>query len=92
MRVVALEVIVSLECFCDFCSLKALRGREVANVRVRGGFAQAVNRDLELKRETLSCLDKNDAAERFVGTVTGSVVGDSERRRIGFIHPDLKSS
>lgn len=82
---------MSLVRFCDFCSLKALRGREVANVRVRGGFAQAVKRDLELKRVTLSCLDKDDAAEKFVDTVTGSVVGESDKRRIGFIHPDLKS-
>jgi hypothetical protein len=60
-------------------------------VRVRGGFAQAVKRDLELERETLSCLDKDDAAEKFVDTVAGSVVGDSDKIRIGFIHPDLKS-
>jgi hypothetical protein len=59
---------------------------------VRGGFAQAVKRDLELKWETLSCLDKDDAAEKFVDTITGSVVGDSGKIRIGFIHPDLKGS
>lgn len=56
---------------------------------VRGGFAQAVNRNPGPKRDKLSCLDKGDAGD--ADTVVCSEAGDSDKSRIGFIQPDLKS-
>lgn len=58
---------------------------------MRGGFAQAANRNLEPGRDRQSCLDKGKAGEKLFFTVVGSEAGDSDTGRIGFIHPDCKS-
>jgi hypothetical protein len=58
---------------------------------VRGGFAQAANRNLGPERDRQSCLDKGEAVEKLFFTVVGSEAGDSDTGRIGFIHPDCKS-